>query len=352
MIETSYQIKVYNNANTVLKQTISPKIIASTIGFTSNLNWWQGEQKIDLQVPITNTDYSLWDLVKISVFNENNKDGYLLYSWYISKIEREQTISKQSITLTCLWVASLLTEVKGAISFNGASSWVYVKNLIDSYNAEYGNIFTYTLDSIEDWIDITAWSINWTYLEMLSNLAQRNSFNLFIGAWWLVYFKSKDVTPTHYITNQKNIDNINIEEDMEWLVNSVKVTGKYQVVIGTGESAYTVNRYIYTEYEDDTSISIYWKKQVSVEIQCDSLTYLEWYAEKYVNDRKDPKRQTVISLNNQYNIDSIKPWDTIKIKNFDFTLSNVKIVKTSYTPEKIILYLDEYISFGGEILWK
>ncbi len=72
---------------------------------------------------------------------------------------------------------------------------------------------------------------------------------------------------------------------------------------------------------------------------------------KYIAEYKDWKEKTQIVINSKYDIESIKPWDTIQVKNIDYSIINLQIVKMSYTGDQITLDLEEYDSIWKEFLW-
>ena len=342
-----FQVKVYNSINTTLKKTISPKDVLSDISFSMNLNGGLWQQTIELAYSITDTSISLWDIIKITMFNDNNKDWVQIYMWYVSKINRKQTTTRQTIVLTCLWIASLLTEEETTTSFAWLSAGDYVKQIIDAYNASYWVVFSYTSSSIDAGWTMNSWYVKWTYLKCLNDIVTMQWYNLFIDWQWVVYFKAQPTTSTHFLTNKKDLESIEIKEDLESVINSINVAGKYKATLWW--SVYYDN-YVYWTHEDATSVATYWRRFKQEEILTSSQTVVDDYAQQFVNDNKDPIKETTLVINRKYNIESIHPWHTIKIRNFEYALDNVKIIKISYTPDKAVLHLDKYISFGEQVI--
>jgi len=342
-----FQIKIYDSTN-VFKKTVSPSDVISDISFSMNTNGWLWQQTIGLAYWITDTSISLWDIVKIYMYNESNKDWLQIYMWYVSKIWRIQSITRQTISLTCLWIASLLTEQTNAVNYiDWDTCWDVVKQIIDSFNSSYGSeIISYTSLSVEDWIGLSDGTFTGNYLKTLETLATMSWFKLFIDWTWLITFKAFSTTPDHYITNKKELESVNIKEDLEWIVNSVLVRGQYRDTLWWSVY-YTAE--INWVYEDATSIATYGRRYEDVIINNSSQDFVDDYAENYINDRKEPKKETTLAINRKYNLESLKPWDTIKIMNFEYLFNNVKIIKINYTPDNVVLYLDVYTSFGEEI---
>jgi hypothetical protein len=52
---------------------------------------------------------------------------------------------------------------------------------------------------------------------------------------------------------------------------------------------------------------LYGIKREQVEIYATTQEIVDNYAESYVNERKDPRKQTTLVVNRKYNIESIKP---------------------------------------------
>jgi len=341
-----FQVKVYDRTNTTLKKVISPKDIISDISFSMNLWGWLWQQNIQIAYDINDTTFDLWDLVKIKEYNEKNKSWRQIYMWYISKIWRLQTETRQLISLTCLWVASLLTEFKTNYSYISANAWDVIKWLIDQFNASYGTIFNYTFwTSIESWPSIGSGNIDWNYLEIIKNISNRAWYDFFIDAEATVYFTDPDNATKHDLTNQKDVERISIFEDIEWLVNSVEVEATFYKLIWSDK----VEVLLESSYNDATSVDAYWERKKTVNIRANTQSYVDDYAEQYVNDRKDPKKETIIVVNRKFNLEIIKPWDKIKIRNFEYPFDWIKIIKINYTPDRATLYLDRYVSFGWEI---
>lgn len=328
-------VKVYDRTYTTLKETIKGTLLLWDISFSSNVNGWQGSVTLQINKEITNNDYTLWDIIKVIKYDDNNKTWVNLYMWYVTKIGRKQSTSQQYIELSCLGMASLLTEHDTTVNYWSLSVWEIVRNLIDSLNSQYGwNVLNYTLLTVPDWPNMGIGSIDkGTMASSLTNLADAVGMKRYVDWNWTVYFLPKPATATHYLTNQKDLESIEIEEDMTEMVNSV-------YFIWPSSSA---------SYSDAVSVATYWTKYYTEEVKVDWNPAIDNYAQQYVNDRKDPKKETTLTVNRQYPIETIKPWDTVKVRNFEYPFDNIQIEKIQYTQDKITIYLDRYISFWEQI---
>jgi hypothetical protein len=64
---------------------------------------------------------------------------------------------------------------------------------------------------------------------------------------------------------------------------------------------------------------------------------------------KDTKKKTIVTVNSNYDIETIRPGDLIQVQNFEYSISGLQIVKIDYNPDNIKLELEEFNSFTKEI---
>jgi len=323
-------IKVYDSTFTTLLETIKGDLILWDITFTWNVNWWLGNTTIQIWKEITNTDYNLWNIIKIVKYDDNNKNWADLYLWYVVKIWRTQTTSRQYIELSCLGIASVLTEKGIGKAYANKPAGQIIREMIT-----WIAWLNFDITTIPDWPNMWTWTVNWTIAQCITTICESINRKWFVDGNGTVFFFQKPTTPTHYFTNRKDVESIEIKEDMQEMVNTV-----YMV------SADLIQN---SSYSDAVSVATYWTKYYTEQTRIYWQTALDLYAQNYVNARKDPKKETTIVVNRQYPIETIKPWDTIKIRNFEYAFDNIEIIKIQYTQDKCILYLDRYISFGEQI---
>ena len=233
-------------------------------------------------------------------------------------------------------LASLLSEQYVTKTFTDKKAGEAIRELIDDYNASYWNVFYHDIFTIPDWPDLDPWESTATYLEVIQNICSITGYRFFIDRSGSVNFFEKKSEPNHFLTNKKDIEEIDIQGSLEGLVNSV-----YFISQSEAEDNST--------YEDATSIAAYWKRYVTGLISLSGQTNVDNYAINYVNERKDPKKEATIVINRKYFIESLQPGDTIKVRNFAYTFENIEIQKVTYTQDRAILYLDRYVSLGWSI---
>lgn len=225
-IKKKYQIKIYDKSN-VYKSTLSPKDVMSDISFAQSINWWQGELSISLNKPFDNADFIQSDLVKVSLFDSNNPSGRQIYFGWISKINRLQTTNSQTITLVCLWIATLLNTVKYSLSNSTLFNQTQdpsdtIKDIIDYFNTIKPWIISYSWLNIDTfWTNTKVEFSNDGCFDAIKKTAWQTDRRWIIDAEWQVYFKQKPATATYKLTNKKDTENINVDEDAEWLSNKL-----------------------------------------------------------------------------------------------------------------------------------
>lgn len=334
-----YEVKIYE-LDWTFKETLLWTEIINDFSFSAQINWWQWEWIFELDKTFGNISYLIWDFVKVYVYTDDYTSWLLLYTWIINKITRKITGWIQTLQLSCLWLASIL-------SFIYFYSWSYafnknqdpaqtIKDVIDYFNTKY----------TAGWIGYSWWNISnyWSSINIdfnytkcfdaIKNLKNATNYRWFLGANWDMFFKQVPSSPTHTFTLEKDLDEIILEENWEKIINKHILNWKSWTATNS----------------DPTSQTTYWLREL-FENKTDiaDLSSANIYWTNYIANNKDYKKKTSVIINNSYNIESIKPWDTIKILNIDYTIDNLQINKISYSSDKIRLELDQIDSVWNEI---
>jgi len=331
-------VKVYNKTLSTLKETIEWDIILSDVAFSANVNWWQWELSLQLKKPITSTDYNVGDIIKIKKYSEENKSWYDLYMWYVWSIGRVQTITSEYIELRCLWIASLCTENNTSLNYNNLPAWQLIRNILQTINtSQWWNVISFNTTTIPDWPLMWSWSISETdCASAITTIAQAIGQRWYIDWSGTAYLFDKPTTPTHFLTNKVDVENITINETIQDMVNSVYFRSQY-------------NPSQNTSYTDTASVALYGQKYARWPVPISWQTALDNYAIQFVNDNKDPRKESRIIVNIKYPLEILNPWDTVKVKNFEYSFDNIQIEKVQYSQDRCTLYLDKYNSFGKQI---
>lgn len=329
-----FNYKVYD-ISWAYKFTINIDTIKNLIKFTGNINSWQWQCTLRLDYKFDNTQIVNTDVIKIF------KSDVLIYTWIVQDIFRNITNSYEEIELPLLWLGTLGTYILYRDGWSGEFNKTQdpadtIKEIIDYINATYTGVWlNYDITSIEDyWSSV---SLDFDYdncFEALQKCIEITDFWFFIDKDWKVYFQSKPSTATHTLTVWKDIESITYEEDSENLVN------KLRLVYSDGNKT----------YEDVTSQTTYWLREINLnESDIVWVTSADIFWANYINTNKDPIQQVRITVNKNFDIESIKVLDTIRVLNFDFTINNLQVVKYSYDVDKLSIDLENFDSFGKEI---
>lgn len=115
----TYQIQTFF-IDWTYKDTINPNDILNEISFSSNIDWWPWELRINTTYKINELQYGGGEYLRVTLFDDFHKEGIQIYYWYISQIIRQIDSSREYTTLVCLWVSSLLKNIL-------FTNWSYTK---------------------------------------------------------------------------------------------------------------------------------------------------------------------------------------------------------------------------------
>lgn len=340
-VQKQYNIKVYNLSG-VYQKTLSQNIIMSDISFSSQIEWGQWQLSISLAVSVDSAIVSYNNIIKVYETDENNDTAILVYSGIVTQITRVSDAGREYIDITILGLATMLTQnyfYDGSYSFSkNQEASETIKDIIDSFSTIYPWILSYDANSIEN----TGVTANFTFEYSKHNDAIKKVRDI-ANNWWYVdetgkvhyHPKTGGIWQvTHILTSGKDIESITIEEDSENIVNKYFLTWSGGTVTAqdtTSQTAYGIKEL----RESNTDI---W-----------DITTANSFASRYISANKDPKKRIKIVVNTRYNIESIKPWHLVTVKNYDYQISSLQIAKIEYNSQKITLELEQITSFAQEI---
>lgn len=328
-----FNYKVYQNDGT-FKFTINPKSVKSDVNFSANENGGQGQLSLSLDYTFENWDINNSDFIQI------RKGINLIYTWVCQKVNRTITSDIQEINIPLLW----LWTMPGYLLFYDAWYYVFTKNqdpaqtikdIITWINSIYTwNWLNYDASSIPDYWSSQSFDFNYTNcLDAINTVAERIGWSWFIDKDGKVYFKPKNATSSHNLTVWKDIEQIKLSQDSEKLTNVLRL--KYDSWVNV--------------YTDATSWGIYWRRQIYIDKSDLTSAQADTFGNAYISDNKDPINKTTILLNKNYDIESIKILENITVKNFNYSINNLKIVKYQYSVDRLLIELEAFDSFGKEL---
>lgn len=351
IIKKTYNIVIYDQAGTTILKTLKPDILKNELAFNSIKNGNTGQCILNLNFPFDNfyegTLIEFNNIVRIYQ-NDKNTPPRLIYTGFISSYRPYTEGADEGVEVVLLGLGSLLSF----FYYKSFGSTQFTKNdnvenlltdIVDEFNSVYHNLISYDSDSIET--GAAGVTINYTDVTMLEAINQ--SFSMAgAGDWWWsidatgkLYFKKKPSTPTHIFTIGKDVERFEIDKSAENIVNSVTVD-----YTGGSVSA-----------SDPSSIAIFGERErINVTSPTTLPASAQKQADKIIEDNKDEKIKVNANINSLYDIETIKPGDTCKFRNFNkdsISLSNnMQIVSVTYTPKSCNLTLERIFgNFGVEI---
>ncbi len=347
-IEKEYIVKLYNKNMEFIK-VLPASLITNDISYSESIDAWQWEMELNINLPI-DTDYFDWvRYCKIFVSDNSWIQDLLIYSGWLSKISRVYSNNKENIQATFLSLYSLLEDV--LLRKNWDDNWNpdfsktwdpanILKFIIDYFSTKYPNTLSYTDESIQEYWESITIKFEWiSCARWIKNLVNWLSYYFFVWADWIVHFHPTPENATHLLTYEKDITSLTIPEDKEQIKNKV------QVIYQENEESTLSNI-----AKDEDSISENWLKEILLTRQdLNDQTSAELYRDQYLNEYKNLRKNITITVNSLYPIETIHPWDTIKIRNLWLNIDNAQINKVNYKYEKAVLNLEYYQTIAQEI---
>lgn len=362
------EIKVYNLDGT-FKETLKSGDKVSDFRYSWAINQGQGQAEMELNRPFSDTGIIHGDIIRVYLFSDDYEDWLLIYTGIVNRIARKFTSNIETVTITALGLGSLMNQ----INYYSGASYTFavnqdpsttIKAIVDYFNTKYtGGWFSYSEGLVETyWSNINI-AFDYTKCgDAIKKTVLPTEWYWIINANWQVQFSPKSVSAIHKFTINKDVEEIITTEDGERIVN------KYFLTWSGGTNSWT----------DATSVATYWLRELKEE---NTDIWDSWSANiaiaSYIAKNKDPKKKTTLVVNKNYwslvtnwmwndayiwddswtwfdnwgggTIETIKPWDTVKVLNFDYSITNLQIVKIDYTFDKVKIELEDFDTLSKEI---
>lgn len=310
------QVKLYTSSGT-LTRIISPKELMWGISWSSQIDWGQGNVSIRLNLPISTQITG--DIVKIYSVDQYRPSGWIVYTWWISKIERDID-NAEYITLNCLGLWSLMSQVIASqVNRNGTISSI-VGWIIDEMNTKYP-YYTKSVQSVSTSLNIAP---EYKPLSDLMDSVKYDGYHWRI--WWDGVMKWGNIWDTHRLTLGRNISNLSVTTDLEKITNRVyvKYGGWVHMVEDTVSIAQYGPREIYTEKTDLNHSWAWVYGQSLIKWPITSISLSIYWVDYY----------------------SIAPCDLVKIDNIDINIDPQQVHKITYRENQATLELGVSDSLG------
>lgn len=340
-MQKSYNIKVYNLAGT-LQRVLNPEILMSSISFSQDLNAWQGELRLKLKLDFSTTSIAYNNIIKVTeIDDENAVGGRVIYSGIVGNIKRIIDSKGEYIEVRVIGLASMLTwfyfyqSASYSFTKNQALSTT-IKDIIDYFSTKYPGLLSYTVPSIDSY-----WTANVSFAYDKCFDALKKCVDI-TGYWWriggdgVLHFHQTSSTH-HKLTLGSNIESIEVEE------NSEKIVNKYLVDYSWGWSPYIASDA--TSQTDNGIRELHESKTTEL----NDLSTATIAGDAYIAQNKNSKSRIVIIVTNEYDIESINPGDLMSVRNTDYSINALKVVRTEYSMDRIRVELEEKRSFTQEV---
>ena len=345
-IEKEYIVKLYDWSMNFVK-VLPVSLITNDIKFSESIDAWQWQLQLSVNLPIDTDYFDNTRYCKVYISDNRSLDNQLLYSGRLSRVNRTFSNNEENIQVTFLSLYTLLNDVY----FKQDWEFIFqieddpadvIKTIIDYFSTLYPWILSYTNESIDSyWSDVYFEFDTMTCEEAIKRVMDWLNYYLFIWADWVVQFHNVSNTITHNFTYEKDITALTIPEDYEKVANAVMSKFTY---------IWWWHTWITDIAIDNTSIAKFWRKEVIIDWNWAYwLDAWETYRDSYLNEYKNWKMNISLTVNTLYPIESIHPWDTIRIRNIDLDISNLKISKVDYTYEQVKLSLEYYTNIAKQI---
>lgn len=322
--------------------------------FRSRINGGLGECVLDLHYPFDAFDADVVNFLNIVEIHASKVDedsmttvSDQIYKGFCSRIEPYSEGSSEGVRMTLLGLGSLTTasfyKTGGnlEVSHGLQDPETIGRAIITHFNTVYGgSLLSYsddTTDNVGQNVSVTFTDQKWfDCLRKVGELAGT-------GWWWkidelgLYWLKAKPSSPTHQFTIGREIASITATKDAEGVVNDLYVRrsggtettysdATSQVTYGTGSPATGKRSKTITDSSLDTEAAA------------------DARGEKEIEDNKDAKLRAILTLNQKYDLESVKVGETCIILNHDLPVSflpqNLLIVGLTYLGDSMTVELE------------
>lgn len=335
-----FDIKIYDRLKEY-KTTINPNNVMNAISFSSNLDGWQGQLTLDLTKEV---EIDCGDIIEVYCYDNFNKSWMLLYCGFVSEMNNIYSPKKSYISLKCLWLWSLLwTSYYEITGTETKTITEHITDLVNDYNSIYWtNLFSVGTIEDESTVDLS-FSNEGTFLKKLEIITKSGDNFFRVDQEWKINVLKRPTVSTHTLTYKKDVEQLNLSYNIESIVN------QYRIDAYCSDDWWNYSNV----YSDNASIAQYWVKSLyRYTNEFRKKVWVDNRALWLLADTSTPKNNTTAIVNLKYDILKISPWQSVSILNIEKEIENLQIKKTSFTPEKITLVLEEAEKFSDYLAFK
>lgn len=345
--------KVYSFAGAYVG-TLSPNRVASLPTYNEKINGGQGQMSITYFIDFDDFGEDIlikhMNFIRVYEIDEENKLGRIIYTGFISQYAPFIKGAQQGVRITLLGLVSLLSlayfkdGTNYTRSYSSIDPSVIATEIITHFNSVYGGSWIGTSGGN---VQSVGTPITYSFEDRTWLDALNDTFSYSSGGWWWrinkdgeLYLKPKPSSATHTFTIGKDLEEIEVSKTNEKIKNALQ----YRYDSGASIS----------DYSDSASQTAYGKREeVYNNDGTTNSSTIDQYGDKFIADNKDPKVRARLVVNSNYDIESIEAGETCNVRNFKngstVLPDNMQIVSIQYAPDKVVLLLEEDVSFGKEL---
>ncbi len=347
--------KVYTMSGTFLR-VIDASMFLNVPNIVREVGKPAGELTINLALPWDdfgfNDTLNLYNLVKVYAVNEANVNGLLVYQGTIEEITGVYEESANHVSIRLYPIDALLnrallktgggeTPADYTKTYTGGDVDTMFSDMVTDANTIYGSFFSGDLGN-------PALSVNIDFIKKTHLQVLMGAFGLLTSTWfWRIdadgtikLGEYNDVTQTHSLTVGKDVQSITVIKSILDVRNRLNLTY-------AGPA--------YANYTDATSVTDYGRRHyASSDTSLLNLAAANAHGNGEIAKQKDPRTKTVIHVNTNYAIETIKPGDTVKVYNVSANTSQMlsgvlRILRVEYDGTMAVLHLADIVdNFGKE----
>lgn len=356
MASPSFFAKVFTRTGSTFKTMLDAGLLLSRPKIIREVGKPAGEVTLDLALPWDNFGYGTTILegylVKIYAVNDDHPLSTLVYQGHITEIDAELSGGQNRVRLRLFPIDQLLNSAfwkSGATESLADFTVAYTTTDIDTMfaaaitdaNTVHGASF-FSSSNANPALSITVSFVELTHLEGLQKAATFLDEDWFwrIDADGTVVLDDYPTTATHQFVIDRHIAEISVAKSILDTVNGLRL--EY-----AGPT--------YALYTDATSEGAYNKKRIKItESDISGSGSANAFGNATIARRKDPKTKIMLTVNREYDLETIQVGETCRLVNLSTGASamlsdNMRIVRVEYDGLTANLHLAEVTSnFGQE----
>lgn len=216
-----------------------------------------------------------------------------------------------------------------------------IQNVASSFNSQYSGLITFSAGTSIENTGITGTTLSFSYDKCnaaLKKIADTGTHWWYIGSDGVLHYHPKTGAIgqiTHKLTFGEDIDSITVDENVEQMANRFMVKWSGGTVTVNDATSQTANG-IREAYEDKAS-------------EITDSTTATTRANSQLAKNKDVRRKVSVVVNDNYDIETMRPGDLVTIRNSDYDITALQINKIEYNTDNIKVELEDINSFTSEL---